>query len=60
MIAYNTDKYQEGNVKWWDAVDVISSSGYYLIDDWDRQLDRIEREIKPLEKDESIATHISS
>ncbi|MBB5325730.1 hypothetical protein HNQ34_002831 [Anoxybacillus tepidamans] len=41
-ITYNTDKYQEGNVKWWDAVDIISSSGYYPIDDWDNQLDRIE------------------
>ncbi|MEK3887921.1 glycoside hydrolase family 113 [Bacillus sp. FSL K6-3431] len=30
-ITYNTDKYQEGNVKWWDAVDIISSSGYYPI-----------------------------
>lgn len=50
LITYNTDKYQEGNVKWWDAVDVISSSGYYPINDWDRQLDRIEKEIKPYDK----------
>lgn len=42
LISYNTDKYQEHNVKWWDCVDVISSSGYYPIDDWERQLDRIE------------------
>ncbi len=34
-----TDKYQENNVTWWDCVDVISSSGYYPIDDWDRQLE---------------------
>ena len=27
-VSYNTDKYQEGHVNWWDAVDVISSSGY--------------------------------
>src|SRR5690625_624890 len=45
-ITYNTDKYQEGNVSWWDAVDIISSSGYYPIDDWDNQLDRIENVIK--------------
>ncbi|WP_454191374.1 glycoside hydrolase family 113 [Paenibacillus sp. Marseille-Q7038] len=45
IISYNTDKYQESNVNWWDAVDVISSSGYYPIDDWERQLDRIEQEI---------------
>lgn len=42
LISYNTDKYQESNVKWWDAVDVISSSGYYPIDKWDQELDRIE------------------
>jgi hypothetical protein len=49
-ITYNTDKYQEGNVKWWDAVDIISSSGYYPIHDWDNQLDRIEKIIKPFNK----------
>ena len=42
-VSYNTDKYQEHNVKWWDAVDVISSSGYYPINDWENQLDRIEK-----------------
>ncbi len=51
IVTYNCDKYQESNVTWWDAVDVISSSGYYPIDDWDAQLDRIEavvrREGKP-------------
>ncbi len=41
-VSYNTDKYQEHNVKWWDCVDVISSSGYYPADDWENQLDRIE------------------
>nr|WP_291380302.1 1,4-beta-xylanase [Demequina sp.] len=50
-VTYNCDKYQESNVMWWDAVDVISSSGYYPIDDWEAQLDRIEavvaREGKP-------------
>lgn len=50
LISYNADKYQEGNVTWWDAVDVISSSGYYPIDDWDAQLERIERAIKPFDK----------
>ncbi|MCH5325347.1 MAG: 1,4-beta-xylanase [Eubacterium sp.] len=46
LVSYNTDKYQEHNVKWWDAVDVISSSGYYPINDWENQLDRIEKAIK--------------
>ena len=42
-IAYNCDKYQEDQVRWWDCVDVIASSGYYPSDDWEAQLDRIER-----------------
>lgn len=46
LITYNCDKYQEGQVKWWDAVDVISSSGYYPIDQWEAQLDRIEEVVK--------------
>ncbi|GFP78327.1 glycoside hydrolase family 113 [Clostridium fungisolvens] len=46
LISYNTDKYQESNLKWWDAVDVISSSGYYPIDKWEQELDRIEGIIK--------------
>ncbi|MDO7906804.1 1,4-beta-xylanase [Paenibacillus sp. JX-17] len=50
LISYNTDKYQEGNVSWWDAVDVISSSGYYPINDWVRQLDRIETIIAPFNR----------
>ena len=41
-ITYNCDKYQEDHVTWWDAVDVISSSGYYPIDQWPAQLDRVE------------------
>ena len=51
LITYNCDKYQEDHVTWWDAVDVISSSGYYRSGDWRNQLDRIEgvvaREGKP-------------
>lgn len=49
-VTYNTDKYQEDTVSWWDAVDVISSSGYYPIDDWDRQLMRIEGVVKKYNK----------
>ncbi|WP_433943840.1 glycoside hydrolase family 113 [Paenibacillus sp. SN-8-1] len=49
-VTYNTDKYQEGNVSWWDAVDIISSSGYYPLGDWDNQLDRIEKIIEPFNK----------
>ncbi|WP_223878454.1 glycoside hydrolase family 113 [Microbacterium radiodurans] len=43
LITYNCDKYQEDHVTWWDAVDVVSSSGYYPIDRWEENLDRIER-----------------
>lgn len=50
LVSYNTDKYQEDNVSWWDAVDVISSSGYYPINDWDYQLERIESIIKNYDK----------
>ncbi len=49
-VSYNTDKYQEHNVNWWDEVDIISSSGYYPIYDWEAQLDRIERVVKKFDK----------
>jgi len=51
LVTYNCDKYQEDRVTWWDSVDIISSSGYYPMGQWDAQLDRIEavvrRENKP-------------
>ncbi len=50
LVSYNTDKYQEDNVAWWDAVDVISSSGYYPINDWENQLDRIEAVVRRFNK----------
>ena len=50
LVSYNTDKYQEHNVTWWDCVDVISSSGYYPIDDWENQLDRIETVVNHFQK----------
>ncbi|MDE6608044.1 MAG: 1,4-beta-xylanase, partial [Lachnospiraceae bacterium] len=50
LVSYNTDKYQEHNVSWWDCVDVISSSGYYPIHDWENQLDRIEAVVKKFQK----------
>ncbi|WP_455714227.1 glycoside hydrolase family 113 [Anaerosporobacter sp.] len=49
-ITYNTDKYQEGEVKWWDCVDVISSSGYYPQTQWEENLDRIEKIVKKYNK----------
>lgn len=50
IVTYNCDKYQENQVKWWDAVDVISSSGYYPIDRWEEQLDRIEPVVRQYDK----------
>ena len=50
LVSYNTDKYQEHNVHWWDCVDVISSSGYYPIDNWEQQLDRIENVVRKYDK----------
>lgn len=41
LVTYNCDKYQEDHVTWWDAVDVISASGYYPSGQWEAQLDRI-------------------
>lgn len=46
FITYNTDKFQEDSIKWWDAVDVISSSGYYAQADLRIQLKRIEQVVK--------------
>lgn len=50
MLTYNADKYQEGNVTWWDAVDVISSSGYYPIHKWEENLNRIEKLLEHYQK----------
>ncbi len=50
-LTYNCDKYQEDRVTWWDALDVISSSGYYPLEDLEAEFQRIgrvaEREGKP-------------
>ena len=42
LVTYNCDKYQEHNVKWWDALDYITSSGYYPLGTMGKELDRIE------------------
>jgi len=49
-ISYNCDKYQEGNVGWWDAVDIISSSGYYPLGTWKDNLLRIEKAVNHYKK----------
>nr|WP_196810929.1 1,4-beta-xylanase [Arthrobacter sp. 35W] len=45
-VTYNCDKYQEDRLTWWDAVDVISSSGYYPMGSWAGHLDRIEAVVR--------------
>ena len=50
LVSYNTDKYQEDHVSWWDCVDVISSSGYYPIDQWEQELDCIEKTVLKYKK----------
>ena len=42
-ISYNCDKYQEDQISWWDACDVISSSGYYPIEDIKQNFERIQK-----------------
>lgn len=50
LVGYNCDKYQEDHVTWWDCVDVIASSGYYPLGDWEKQLDRIEKVVEKFQK----------
>lgn len=50
ILTYNTDKYQEENVAWWDCLDMISSSGYYPLGEWKENLDRIEKVVKKFKK----------
>ena len=42
-LTYNCDKYQEDCVRWWDALDLISSSGYYPVEDLPGQFARIRK-----------------
>lgn len=50
LITYNCDKYQEDNIDWWDACDVISSSGYYPVGTWDTQLRRIQKVVDTFDR----------
>lgn len=49
-VTYNTDKYQEDHVTWWDCVDYICSSGYYPMGTWEKELDRIEQVVRKFQK----------
>lgn len=50
LLTYNCDKYQEHNVKWWDVLDYISSSGYYPKGTISKELDRIEKVVTKYNK----------
>lgn len=50
LVTYNCDKYQEDRLTWWDAVDVISSSGYYPEGTWDQHMQRIEKVVLRYQK----------
>jgi hypothetical protein len=50
FITYNSDKFQEDKIKWWDAVDVISASGYYAPEDFAPQLERIKTVVSSYKK----------
>lgn len=50
QVTYNTDKYQENHVTWWDCLDIISSSGYYPSGKWEQELDRIENIVTKYQK----------
>ncbi len=49
-LTWNADKYQEDEVTFWDALDVISTSGYYPIDKWDQELTRIKKVVDRFKK----------
>lgn len=49
-LTYNCDKYQEHNVKWWDCLDYISSSGYYPKGTIEKELERIEKVVQKYNK----------
>lgn len=49
-LTYNCDKYQENHVQWWHLLDVISSSGYYPINDLDSQFERIHEVVQRVGK----------
>lgn len=50
FITYGADKYQEDHVSWWDAVDLISSSGYYSYCDLSTQAQRIKNVVSKYKK----------
>ncbi len=50
LVTYNADKFQEDKIDWWDACDLISSSGYYPMDCWSDAFRRIEKVVTRFNK----------
>jgi hypothetical protein len=50
LISYNCDKFQEDRIQWWDACDVIASSGYYPHELWAQEMPRIEKVVHRFQK----------
>ena len=50
LLSLNVDKYQEDRIPYWDALDVISSSGYYPTGSWPAELARIQAVVEKYRK----------
>lgn len=50
LVTYNTDKFQEDRITWWDCVDVIATSGYYPQLGWEKELARIYSVVEKFDK----------
>lgn len=50
LVTYNADKFQENKIDWWDACDVIASSGYYPMACWSDAFHRIEKVVDRFNK----------
>ncbi|SFR95476.1 hypothetical protein SAMN05661086_02774 [Anaeromicropila populeti] len=50
QLCYEADKYQEDGVRFWDAVDVIGTSGYYGQKCLGHELDRIKKIVEKYHK----------
>lgn len=50
LLAYNAERYGVEHVGWWDALDVICSSGYFRMDEMEDRLKVIEQLVKKYNK----------
>jgi hypothetical protein len=50
FVTYNACRFSEDSINWWDALDLISSSGYYLNKDIPAQIEHIKTIVKKYKK----------